>query len=59
MYVKCEDGMMASSDRTRPSEKGMMYMMDWLKWKVIELLIEHRVLAVVPVRAQGRGRKYR
>ena len=23
--------------------------MEWIKWKVIELLIEHRVLAVVPV----------
>ena len=29
----------------------MMHMMDWLKWKVIELLIEHRVLA--PVRVRG------
>jgi len=33
-------------------------MMEWLKWKVIELLIEHRVLAVVPVRANQR-RRYR
>ena len=35
-------------------------MMEWLKWKVIELLVRHNVLAVVPVRANGRiGRKYR
>ena len=33
-------------------------MMEWIKWKVIELLIEHRVLAVVPVRAQN-GRRVR
>lgn len=32
-------------------------MMEWIKWKVIELLIAHRVLAVVPVRAQNRRRK--
>jgi hypothetical protein len=32
----------------------MMYMMEWLKWKVIELLVKHRVLAVVPVRANRR-----
>ena len=30
-------------------------MMDWLKWKVIELLVEHRVLAVARVRG-GRRR---
>ena len=29
-------------------------MMDWLKWKVIELLVKHNVLAVVPVRSDGR-----
>jgi len=34
----------------------MMHMMDWLKWKMIEWLVEHRVLAVVPVRANGRRR---
>jgi len=33
-------------------------MMEWIKWKVIELLIEYRVLAVVPVRANnGRGQR--
>ena len=35
-------------------------MMEWLKWKVIELLVRHNVLAVVPARANGRNsRKYR
>ena len=29
-------------------------MMNWMKWKVIELLIKHKVLAVVPVRANRR-----
>ena len=29
-------------------------MMEWLKWKAIELLVRHNVLAVVPVRANGR-----
>ena len=28
-------------------------MMEWIKWKAIEWLIEHRVLAVVPVRANN------
>jgi len=38
----------------------MMHMMEWLKWKVIELLVKHNVLAVVPVRADGRNqRRYR
>ena len=32
----------------------MMHMMEWLKWKVIELLVRHNVLAVVPVKANGR-----
>jgi len=32
--------------------------MEWIKWKVIELLVEHGVLAVVPVRANsGRGQR--
>ena len=34
----------------------MMYMMDWIKWKVIELLVRHNVLAVVTVRANQRRR---
>ena len=33
-------------------------MMDWIKWKVIELLVRHNVLAVVPVRANN-GRRPR
>ena len=37
----------------------MMYMMDWLKWKMIELLIEYRVLAVVPVREGNGQRRHR
>jgi len=32
--------------------------MEWLKWKVIELLIKHNVLAVVPVSVNQR-RRYR
>lgn len=32
--------------------------MEWLKWKVIELLVRHRVIAVVPVR-NGRIRGWR
>jgi len=28
-------------------------MMEWIKWKVTELLIKYRVIAVVPVRAQN------
>ena len=32
-------------------------MMDWIKWKAIELLVRYRVLAVVPV--QTGGRKFR
>lgn len=34
--------------------------MEWLKWKVIELLVRHNVLAVATVRTNGRiNRKYR
>ncbi len=29
-------------------------MMEWLKWKAIELLVRWHVLAVVPVRANNR-----
>ncbi len=29
-------------------------MMEWLKWNVIELLVRHHVLAVVPVQANRR-----
>lgn len=29
-------------------------MMDWLKWKVIEWLVEHRVIAVARVRNNRR-----
>jgi len=36
----------------------MMNMMEWIKWKAIELLVKYRVLAVVPVRADHR-RRYR
>ena len=33
-------------------------MMEWIKWGVIELLVKHNVLAVVPVRAdQGRRQR--
>ena len=44
--------------RSRDHRERMMYMMDWIKWKVIELLVRHNVLAVVPVRANQR-RRYR
>jgi len=31
-------------------------MMEWLQWKVIELLVKRGVIAVVPVRAEKRYR---
>ena len=47
-------GMITSSKGKTITER-MMHMMEWLKWKAIEWLVEHRVLAVVPVRAQQRN----
>ena len=46
-------GMITSSKGKTITER-MMHMMEWLKWKTIEWLVEHRVLAVVPVRANGK-----
>ena len=46
-------GMITSSKGKTITER-MMHMMEWLKWKAIEWLVEHRVLAVVPVRANGK-----
>lgn len=43
--------------RSRDIWERMIDMMETLKWKVIELLIRFRVLAVARVRTDGRSRR--
>ena len=60
-HMHCEDEMYMlcfHHPRKRTISERMMDMMEWIKWKVIELLIEHRVLAVVPARVQ-KDRRFR
>ena len=38
--------------RSKTIAERMMHMMEWLKWKVIDLLIKHNVLAVARVKSR-------
>lgn len=48
-------GMIISSKGKTITER-MMHMMEWLKWKAIEWLVEHKVIAVATVRARNHRR---